>query len=554
MTDATPLVPPRDSRLSADAIAERNFSPSKRGYAETEVRAFLRLLADEFAGLQARERDLAHRVRELEDEARRPVPPPSDQDLIAALGEETARVLGQARESALELRGKAEDHARRVVREAQESARELRTSAQQVLDIKTREAEDVARARASEIVGEARTVRDRILQELSERRTELERQVGELRGSRGRLVEMYQAVEGVLSQATRVISEEHVPTAKPPAPPTPPEVRSEGDSDSAQDGGADTDALADRDAEPTGAAPRDQPDEAEAESPDVDALFEKLRSEREPAAADAAPAADAAASAAPKATETPVDEGGSDAEGGEAADGDEGEAPLDPDRAAVQARDRALDEIGDELMRKAKRAVQDEQNDMLDGLRRQRGKIDTGKVLPGVDDQVTRWAQVLQPGVERAYGLGAASTAGVAGSKGADTAPPRALAADLARAAVTPLRERVAASLADIDEPTPADTELAIAQRLGARYREWRGEELEAVVADALTAAHARGVYEAVPDGTRLRWISAVVGKCPDCDDNSLEPTTRGADFPTGQPHPPAHPGCRCLLVADVDS
>jgi hypothetical protein len=27
----------------------------------------------------------------------------------------------------------------------------------------------------------------------------------------------------------------------------------------------------------------------------------------------------------------------------------------------------------------------------------------------------------------------------------------------------------------------------------------------------------------------------------------------KGSDFPTGQPHPPAHPGCRCLLVLDAD-
>jgi len=35
----------------------------------------------------------------------------------------------------------------------------------------------------------------------------------------------------------------------------------------------------------------------------------------------------------------------------------------------------------------------------------------------------------------------------------------------------------------------------------------------------------------------------------PDADDNALEPTRRGQSFPTGQPFPPAHPGCRCLLA-----
>src|SRR5206468_594755 len=108
----------------------------------------------------SRERDLAFRVQQLEVEARKPPPPLSDEQIITALGEETARVLSQAREAAMELRGKAEEHARRVVREAQEAARELRSSAQQALEHKTREAEDSARARASEIVGEARALRE----------------------------------------------------------------------------------------------------------------------------------------------------------------------------------------------------------------------------------------------------------------------------------------------------------------------------------------------------------------------------------------------------------
>ena len=138
----------------------------KRGYAESEVRAYLRMVSSDFASAAARERELTSRVRELEEQLRKPVLPPSDQDLITALGEETARVLGQARESAIELRNKAEEHARRVVREAQETARELRTTTQQAVEAKTREAEDAARNRAKEIVGEARALRERVLADL----------------------------------------------------------------------------------------------------------------------------------------------------------------------------------------------------------------------------------------------------------------------------------------------------------------------------------------------------------------------------------------------------
>ena len=198
-------------------------------------------------------------------------------------------------------------------------------------------------------------------------------------------------------------------------------------------------------------------------------------------------------------------------------------------------------------MRRGKRALQDEQNDLLDGLRRQRGKIDTTKVLPTQDDQVARWAHVLQPAVDTAYSGGAASVEGAA----AVGAAPRGLLTELSTSVVSPLRERLSSSLEQIDARTPADTEIAVAQSLGARYREWRGEQLEGALGDVMAVAWSRGVFDAAPDGARLRWVPAVGGKCPDCDDNALEPTVKGSDFPTGQPHPPAHPGCRCLLVVD---
>ena len=84
----------RDSRLTPETVAGRNCSLVKRGYSEHEVRSFLRLVADELSSAAARERELNVRVRDVEEQSRRPVLPPSDDDLIKALGEETARVLG----------------------------------------------------------------------------------------------------------------------------------------------------------------------------------------------------------------------------------------------------------------------------------------------------------------------------------------------------------------------------------------------------------------------------------------------------------------------------
>jgi hypothetical protein len=188
---------------------------------------------------------------------------------------------------------------------------------------------------------------------------------------------------------------------------------------------------------------------------------------------------------------------------------------------------------------------------VLDGLRRQRGRIDAGKVLPPAQDQLNRWAPVLQPAVDRAYAAG--GTAVAPGSASDDGAVSDELLTELTTSVVSPLRDRLETSLGSIDARNPADAEIAIAQSLGARYREWRGQGLDEALGDAVAVAYARGQYDAAPRGARLRWVPARVGKCPDCDDNALEPTTRGEPFPTGQQYPPAHPSCRCFLVVAAD-
>ena len=63
MTDSpgTPIFPARDTRFTPETVAERGFAQVKRGYAESEVRAFLRMVSDEIMTMLARERDYARR-------------------------------------------------------------------------------------------------------------------------------------------------------------------------------------------------------------------------------------------------------------------------------------------------------------------------------------------------------------------------------------------------------------------------------------------------------------------------------------------------------------
>jgi len=212
-------------------------------------------------------------------------------------------------------------------------------------------------------------------------------------------------------------------------------------------------------------------------------------------------------------------------------------------------RDAALETAMGVLFPRVKRRLQDEQNELLDALRRQKGKIDVDRAMPSTEEQLRGWAELLTPTLDDTYGSG--RTLG-----GGRTRPaPTRLVERITELLVMPLRERVLVSLEAVvrDGPYdgPAEWQRAISAAIGARYREWRAQDLELLLGDLVVVAFARGIYDATPDGARLRWVTAEVEQCPDADDNALEPTLKGGPFPTGQSCPPAHPGCRCLVVPE---
>ena len=161
-----------------------------------------------------------------------------------------------------------------------------------------------------------------------------------------------------------------------------------------------------------------------------------------------------------------------------------------------------------------------------------------------IDAQEAAWLEVLEEPLRTAYTQASAEIAIDGTSTGTETELPADLLIELATVMVGAWRERLVAAI-----DGAAEDPDEITQALGARYREYRGRELDHALGDALAAAWARGAYAAVPDGTMLRWVPAEEGRCADCDDNALEPTARNEAFPTGQLFPPAHPGCRCFLA-----
>jgi len=587
------------TRLTPEEIVNRGFANAFRGISETEVRNFLKRVADEFAALRDRERDLTARVEQLEDRLRNP-PPPTEQQLLDSLGEETARVLRSAQEAADDIRRKADERAAELLTESEGEAQRLRETTEAQCGQLRREAEEAIAARESEVevalselraeaeretgawreeasreadaaresaraegremVAQARAVRERVLGDLQRRRELLQAQLEALRAGRARLLEAYRVVRRTLVEAAEALSGAE---------------SSEGASSGTESSGTESsdagaglqagvpgglaadvaaagaavdaavfEAVARTDESPASAdeaaevsesvtlAATEAVDDANG-GRDVDALFARLRAATpdtpapgQPDAVDAARDT-AAVTANGKADATPPESEAAEPTG---------------DAAVVHERDVALERLHRELVRKVKRRVQDEQNELLDELRQHRGAAAPDKVLATLDDQLAGWTAVMRPALDEAATAAARSVSGTDVKQSA----PDGLVDELVRSLALPLRERVYDALLD-------DGDHDITQRINSRYREWKAG-VESAVGDALVAAWGRGTVDVAPAGSLLRWIPEHEGRCADCDDNALEPTARGESFPTGQAHPPAHPGCRCVLTIAVEA
>ena len=216
------------------------------------------------------------------------------------------------------------------------------------------------------------------------------------------------------------------------------------------------------------------------------------------------------------------------------------------DEAALGRRDELLEPVEDALARQLKRVLQDEQNEVLDGLRRRRRRKGDSP-LPPSEEHVGRFREAAESLLEDAVRAGVRFADPRASEAHADESAAREVAIALAREVVEPLRHRLERALRE-EEDERDGAELS--ELVSAVYRQWRGQELEPLARHHAAVAFARGAYAAYADGTPLRWVVDDDGPCPDCDDNALAATlVKGEQYPTGQLHPPAHAGCRCLLV-----
>jgi DivIVA domain-containing protein len=589
-------------RLTADEVANRSFAKGVRGFSETEVRTFLKRVAEELTMARAHEQDLEGAIDSLEEQVRTPRPL-SEQELLDALGEETARLLRSAREASDEIRKKAEERAARVVDEAAAAAERTRTEAADLRAARIAEAEarttelvesaearaaaaleaamaeaetilDKARVHGRDMLDEAKAARERVLGDLVRRRALLNGQIDALRGGRDRLLDAYRTVKRTFLDATEALAQvearaaversasqtEQIDIAAEIAAEI--EMLDAGDTTTPIGGGAAGTDGESAELVPAASGADDGETEVATALADVDSLFARLRAGHDElpggvAASDEATAptdvVDADATQAVPVQAGPTQPGAKHAtDAGDAAP-IETTAPKPAPKPAVvtvqpdavtadewrKRRSKAVDPWMSALLKKAKRRAQDDQNALLDSVRRHKGRPSAQQVLGDAESALDGWSKVLREAYDGAYSAGR-TAAGAPGGAASDD-----LVAEAAESVVVPLRERLTVA---IDSGEERDTG-GLVERIGARYREWKNQTLERTLGEVLAAAWSRGVYDAVPDEAILWWVPFEEGRCSDCDDNALEPTVKGKQFPTGQALPPAHPGCKCLLI-----
>jgi DivIVA domain-containing protein len=576
--------PPSDSssRMRPDDVPRRTFSRNRRGYDPAEVGAFLEELAAELVAWEEREAELVVELAEAEERAANPKI--DDNQLTSALGAKSSEVLRNALQEGARLVNAAEETAGAVVRDAQQQATDIQVSAEAAAAERIAQAElsagavhedvqsdvaaildrarsdanallDRARERGRLMIEQAQETRRRMLTETAQRRRVLLIQIEQLRAARDQLARTVIGVRGtvddIVSGLARAAYDAGAAAAAVAERVAEVEIQEAEGLEPAE-----TDAITvgrdDHDAESGVAASNassvGEPDgETAGDDSKVEELFARIREGRvvepaEPAVAETVTSERASPETRDETeTETETRSGVLVTDVG-----------TEAERLATQ-RDDLLDPIIARMARRLKRAMQDDQNMLLHRLRSDSGEY-RQELLSSEDEQRRGLVEGSVDFLGDAFDAGEAFARGQLGTDG-DAAPDATEinrsavgtgAQELADTVVTLLRRRLLED--EVEGPGPTEEEAA--ELVSAAYREWRGERIERLVGDHVIGAFSSGV-RAASGKVPLRWIAAGPDEaCADCDDNALaEAAADGERFPTGHLHPPAHVGCRCLVV-----
>jgi cell division septum initiation protein DivIVA len=551
------------ARQSSAEIARMNFTTVRKGgYDPNEVRIQLESVAREMGHLEARIRELQDQLSEAQ---RRAANPTFDEATLAgALGAQSAAILRSAHEEAGRVTAEAQERSAQVFTESQQRSSSHLIEAQERAAVLISEAESTAgqidhdarlaaerlvesakvngealvegaREQGRAIVEQSYDARKAVLNDLAVKRKALQIQIEQLRAARDVLAtfvtSVQDQVEGVLSGINN--SDEVARNAAlealrlRPNVPEPTEEEVLASTPLRQVAEPQLQEVTDlpTEARPRGRrAPKDDAmsvtditevsmiDDDGSGTDVVNEIFARLRK----ATLEERGATPVPKRAAPAPAKAPTVTG-----------------------ELFERRDAALAGSLAALTRKVKRALQDDQNIMLERLRDVKAMITTE--LEDEHEQRARYADAAIDALTNAAAAGVQFAKDEAGVRGGavESAALKDCAADLAVTIVLALRKRI---LTDGSGDGP--------DRANAAYKEWRGARVERLCTDAARRAFEIGVV-AASRGRHVRFFVAPNdAPCDACAmDAASGERSAGENFPSGSPFPPLHAGCACAVI-----
>lgn len=206
------------------------------------------------------------------------------------------------------------------------------------------------------------------------------------------------------------------------------------------------------------------------------------------------------------------------------------------------ARDVAVTRSEANLRRQLRRALNDDQSEVLDRLRSGRGRIEVDE-LQDAAEQREHFLAPLRRGLTDTARAGARAG-------GADDVQAESLDNVIDQMAAYVVDRVRRPTVAAIEEADHADREK-ILEPIRSIYRDFRNIGLPELVADALNEAFAIGYYDSIAPGVPVLWaIDPRTDPDPVCEVNrDRTDLVKGEPFPSGHVRPLALPGCRCLVI-----
>jgi cell division septum initiation protein DivIVA len=182
---------------SPEEVARANFPIVRRGFDPVEVQAFARAVGNEIARLQGLNTEYADRVNDAESRASARV----DETTVAEfLGEESSRLLMVARDTANEVRARAEEYANVTVRTADNYAKTKTAEADTYAAKTTRDADEEAARTRREARSDAEKTR-------ADAQREAERLIAETMAHRAQLLsDLTRRRDKALEQLRRLLA------------------------------------------------------------------------------------------------------------------------------------------------------------------------------------------------------------------------------------------------------------------------------------------------------------------------------------------------------------